>query len=66
LLSSLAGERLELTAANALWMALKYPFVTLKVIFLIHWQALRLWSKRIPYRLKETDPTAQRGAFRSV
>jgi DUF1365 family protein len=66
LLSSLAGERLELTAANALWMALKYPFVTLKVIFLIHWEALRLWSKRIPYRLKETDPTAQRGAFRSV
>lgn len=27
----------------------RYPFMTLKVIAAIHWQALRLWLKRIPF-----------------
>lgn len=66
LTSSLAGERLEMTAGNVLRMALKYPFVTLKVIFLIHWEALRLWVKRIPHRMKESDPEGQRGVFQAT
>jgi hypothetical protein len=43
---------------------LKYPLITLKVISLIHWEALRLWWKRIPHRRKEADPDLQQGAFR--
>jgi DUF1365 family protein len=66
LLSSLSGSRVELTAANLLWLGIKYPLVTLKVIFLIHWEALRLWAKGLPYRLKESKPESQRGAFRAT
>ncbi len=65
LVSSLTGRRLELNAANLAWLSLKYPLITLKVIGLIHWEALRLWWKRIPFRLKETRPDLQTGVFRA-
>jgi DUF1365 family protein len=30
-------------------MLLKYPAVTLKVVFGIYWQAFRLWRKGVPF-----------------
>ena len=36
----------------------------LKIIFLIHWEALRLWLKGIPFRMKESHAEKQKGAFR--
>ncbi|MFM8718069.1 MAG: DUF1365 family protein, partial [Chthoniobacterales bacterium] len=42
----------------------KFPFITLKVIGLIHWQAFRLWLKRAPFFWKETRAEDQRGVFR--
>ena len=64
LLSALTGQRLELDAWNLARLSIKYPLVTLKVIFLIHWEALRLWRKKIPFRMKETDPELQQCAHR--
>jgi DUF1365 family protein len=64
LLSALTGQRLELDAWNLARLSIKYPLVTLKVIFLIHWEALRLWRKKIPFRMKETDSELQQGAHR--
>ena len=64
LISTVTGAREELTAANLARFTLRYPLVTLKVIFLIHWEAMRLWLKKIPFRLKESDPEVQRGAHR--
>lgn len=64
LISTVAGAREELTAANLTRFTIRYPLVTLKVIFLIHWEALRLWHKKIPFRRKEADPQLQQGAHR--
>lgn len=52
LTSSLTGQRRPLTSAQLLWLSLKYPFITLKVIGLIHWHALLLWLQRIPWHAK--------------
>ena len=65
LVSALAGTRRELTAGNLLFLTFKYPLVTLKIITLIHWEALRLWRNGIPHRPKESDPHLQKGVFRA-
>ena len=65
LLSALSGTRRELTLGSLLFLTLKYPLVTLKIITLIHWEAFRLWLKGIPHRLKESDPHLQQGVFRT-
>jgi DUF1365 family protein len=65
LVSTLNGQRRELTAASLAALSLKYPFITLKVILLIHWEALRLWMKKVPFRMKESQIELQQGAFRS-
>ena len=28
---------------------LRFPFITLTVVFRIHWQALKLWIKKAPF-----------------
>lgn len=64
LLSSLVGERRPLTDRELLRLTLRYPLVTLRVITLIHWHALRLWWKRLPWYRKSADPHLQRGVYR--
>jgi uncharacterized protein len=62
--TTLAGKRAELTNKNLFWFTLKYPLVTLKVICLIHWHALRLWLKRVPYHRKAANTSLQRDVLR--
>jgi DUF1365 family protein len=64
LVSTLTGQRRELTFGNLAKFTAKFPFITLKVIGLIHWQAFRLWLKRVPFYWKETRAEDQRGVFR--
>jgi DUF1365 family protein len=64
LLSALTGHRLPLTTANLWWCTLKYPLITLRVIFLIHWHALLLWLRRLPFHSKAAHPELQRGLYR--
>lgn len=42
------------------WFSLKYPLVTVKVIAAIHWEALRLYLKRVPWFAKAARPADQR------
>lgn len=64
LVSTLTGKRTELTTSNLTRLTLAFPLVTLKIIFLIHWEALRLWLKGIPFIMKEDDIEKQTDAFR--
>jgi DUF1365 family protein len=52
LLSSLTGIRKELTDARLFRFGLQFPLITIRIMFLIHWQAIKLWLKRIPYENK--------------
>ena len=49
LLSSVRGERRKLTSSRLVWYAFKYPLLSLRIIGLIHWHALLLWIRRVPF-----------------
>ncbi len=56
LLTGVGGRLQALTRAarrHALW---KYPFMTMAVIARIHWHALLLWFKRVPFYSKPQPP----------
>jgi len=64
LTSILTGTRRELTGPRLAWFALKYPLLTLRIVALIHWHALRLWWKRVPWFAKAARPADQRALYR--
>ena len=59
LASTMRGDRLELTDNNILRCTLRYPFVTLGVIGLIHAHAFLLWLKKVPFFMKEENARKQ-------
>ena len=54
LLSAIRGEQRELTASRLAWFAVKYPLISLSIIFRIHLHALLLFLKKIPHFPKST------------
>lgn len=64
LTSTLTGQRHALTSARLAWFTVKYPFLTLRIIALIHWHALRLWAKKVPWFAKAARPADQRDLYR--
>jgi DUF1365 family protein len=55
LLSSLTGTRKPLTDLNLLWYGLRFPLITVKVVTLIYWQALKLRLKGLPFWRKNAN-----------
>jgi DUF1365 family protein len=54
--TSISGCSRPLSQYN-LWLAfLSYPLMSLGVIFRIHWQALKLWIKGVPFHSKPKPP----------
>lgn len=51
-----AGERRALTTGRLAATLFTHPLMTLKVIVGIHWEALRLWLKRIPLVTRPAPP----------
>lgn len=58
--SGLTGNARPLSDARLAWYLVTYPLLTLRVIALIHWQALRLCLKGTRWYRKSARATAQR------
>ena len=46
--ATLALQRVPITGTSLAGTLLRFPWMTAKVIAAIHWEALRLWVKRVP------------------
>ena len=54
--TSISGTSRPLSQ-SALWLAfMRYPLMSWGVIFRIHWQALKLWLKGVPFHSKPNPP----------
>lgn len=58
LLTSIAGTSRPLDTRNVLRVFFTYPMMTFGVVAKIHWQALKLFVKRVPFLSKPTPPVA--------
>ncbi len=57
ILTSVSGELQPLTAGSARQALSRFVWMTVGVIARIHWQAVRLWLKRVPFFTKPAPPT---------
>jgi DUF1365 family protein len=64
-ISTLTGNQKMLSDGYLLRYFFSMPLITLRIITLIHWNALRLWLKKIPYRKKGETPELQKDVFRA-
>jgi DUF1365 family protein len=55
--TSLSGRPAPMTDRALLGALLRYPLLGLGIIVRIHWQALKLWRKRVPFFSKPAAPT---------
>ncbi len=56
--TSVSGRLQPLTARSARQAFFGMPLMTLGVIVRIHWQAIQLWTKRVPFFSKPAPPQA--------
>lgn len=63
-ISTLSGTKKALTDSTLLYYFFSFPLITVKVIALIHWQALKLWLKKLPFHKKGSDMELQKEVYR--
>ncbi|NDF12492.1 MAG: DUF1365 domain-containing protein [Proteobacteria bacterium] len=56
LYTSIVGKRKDISRQTLVSAFLSFPFVTLKVITLIHYQAVKLWLKKVKYVTRPKPP----------
>ncbi len=64
LVSTIRGVKKPLSSARLGWYIVRYPLLTLRVIFLIHWHALIMWIKKFPISNKKTTASQQTDVLR--
>lgn len=60
LVSWMRGHRETLTTSRLLLYSVKYPLLGIGVFSRIHWQAFRLWLKKIPFHRKADNAELQK------
>jgi uncharacterized protein len=63
-ISTLTGTKKPLNNKTLLWYSIRFPFITIKIITLIHWNAVKLWLKKIPYHKKSANRDLQKDVYR--
>ncbi len=63
-ISTLTGKRTVLSNKNLLWYSIRFPFITIKIITLIHWNALLLKVKKLKFYKKEEAQHLQKDVYR--
>lgn len=63
-ISTLTGQKKKLTNLRLFLYSVRFPFITIQVIGLIHWQALLLWLKKLHFHKKEEFPELQQDVLR--
>jgi len=58
LVAEMRGVRAPISDAQLLLAFLRYPFYTVRVIVMIHWYALRLMLKKVPFYPKQNTDAA--------
>ncbi len=61
--ATLSLRRERITSASLARALVGFPVMTAQVITLIHWQALRLWAKRVPFITHPKKLTVHRGTL---
>jgi DUF1365 family protein len=59
IVTTMQGTAELLTAQAALFAFLSLPLMTIGVVLRIHWHALKLWAKRVPFFTKPEPPTLE-------
>lgn len=57
--TSVCGSATALSNRNIAWALCRYPLMTLGVVARIHWQALKLFIKRVPFFSKPLPPASE-------
>jgi len=63
-ISTLTGKKKPLNNFYLIWYSCRFPLITLRIIFLIHWHAFLLWMKNLSYHKKSENKDLQRDVFR--
>ncbi len=63
-ISTLKGEQKPLTNANMLRYFFAIPMIPLRIMWLIHWQAFKLWIKKIQYHPKAANQDLQKDVYK--
>lgn len=63
-ISTLKGKQKPLTNANMLRYFFSMPLIPLRVMWMIHWQAFLLWTKKIKFHSKAANQQLQKDVYK--